>query len=372
MTPTRWRLIAELLILSGLVSARASIAQPARIHPAADFIARAPVTNDVAFGGAGRPLPFIRAAQPVSTIGSLDGATPFVFGRISDVEFINDSTIAVLEGSANEVRVFTVAGEHLQTFGRTGSGPGEFQNAVAVTVSPKGEIVVADLRKMVQFFRRGPRGFEYIRSVTLPFGVRSMCYLGSRLYVNGADIEGKAIIRALDDSGRTVAEFGEIYESPNSMINYQIAQGRIICDEARRVICYMPASLLGEVRAFRSTGELLWRVRVTDFLSNRVTEEPGGGMGVQRSPNGAHAAGGMLDIAPVGLIAQWTFMTPEQMKAKEAATQVHSVLIDPVTGKATSLGIGLPLLRSRRGDLVLEQTDDPIPQIIVRRYTAGR
>ena len=362
------------VLVAGIASAKPCESQTPRVHPSVEYIASAPVTNDVALGSAKRgSLPFIRASRAVSTIGSLDGAAPFVFGRVTSVDFIDDTTIAILDGSVNEVRVFTVGGKHLQTFGRLGGGPGEFYRAaVVLTGSPKGEILVSDVRRSVHFFRRGPRGFEYSRSLTLPFGTRSMCYLGSRLYINGADFEGKAIIRAVDDSGRTVAEFGQIYKSPNPVINYDMAQGRIVCDEARRVIYYMAGGVLGEVRAFRATGELLWRVRVTDFLVNRVTEEPNGAVSVLRSPAGAHGAGGMLDLTPAGLIAQWTFLTLEQMKAKEAPTQVHSVLIDPVTGTATPLGTSLPLLRNRRGDLVLEQTDDPIPQIIVRRYTVTR
>jgi hypothetical protein len=345
--------------------------QAARVHPSPEYIARAAATTDIAFAAPERPIPFARSSVAIAVIGSLDADGPFVFGRIGSTDFLDDSTIAVLDPTANEVRLFTTSGRHVQTIGRAGSGPGEFRNPVLVVGTPKGEIIVSDLRRMLQFFKRGPRGFEYSRSLTMPFSVRSMCFLGSRLYINGADLETGTLIRAVDDSGRVTAAFGEIYKSPNTMVNYQIAEGRILCDEARGLVYYMPGSLLGEVRAFRPTGQLAWRVRVTDFLNNRVTDE-NGGTTVVRSPNGAHAAGSLAQLGPSALVAQWTFLTPEQMRARETASRIHSVLIDPETGKATSLGTALPLLKGRRGELVLEHAEDPAPRLTIRRYTAGR
>lgn len=359
------------LVLLGVTMVPARVpCQAPRIHPAPEFIAKSGATNDVVFGGATAALPFIRTSAPIGVIGSEDGPPQTIFSRILSANFVDDTTVVALDGESSEVRVFSIVGRHLQTFGRAGSGPGEFRNPTALASTPGGEILVADLRRIVQVFRRGPRGYEYRRSMTLPFSVRSMCYLGNRLFINGAAFDDEKIIRAVDDSGKVTAEFGEIYRSPNPALNYQVATGEIACDPARNLIYYMPGSLLGEVRAFQPTGELVWRVRVTDFLNNRVVDE-GGKMTVERSPRGANASGS-ITVSSAGVIAQWTHISIDQMKAREEPTRVQSVLIDPATGRAASLGTQLPLLAGRRGTMMIEQVEDPVPQLTLRRYSVGR
>ena len=335
-----------------------------------EFISRADVSSDVSFASPASALPFARSTAPTGVIGSLDGPAPTIFSRFVAAGFVDDTTIAAIDRESREVRLFSVRGRHIQTFGRDGSGPGEFRDPVAFVATPRGEILVADLRRIVQTFARGPRGFEYKRSITVPFGIRSMCYLGDRLFVNGATSDDENIIRAIDDSGRVTAAFGQIYRSPNRLVNYQISLGKIACDPARNLIYFMAGTLLGDVRAFRPTGELVWRVRVTDFLTNQVIDQ-GGGLAVQRSPKGAHSAGA-LTLTSRGVVAQFLFNSIDEMKAREAPTRVHSFLIDPSTGKATSLGTQLPLIVGRRGDLLLEQVEDLVPQLTVRRYTVGR
>jgi hypothetical protein len=59
-------------------------------------------------------------------IGELDGDDPYVFGRITGVLRQPDGTIVVGDAKAHEVRFFDANGRFLRSFGRNGSGPGEF------------------------------------------------------------------------------------------------------------------------------------------------------------------------------------------------------------------------------------------------------
>lgn len=95
-----------------------------------------------------------------------------------------DSKFLVRAARESEVRLFTPAGRHLQTFGRAGSGPGEFRGATALLRARDGALIVADSRRLLQLFYPKGRGFEYRRTVTLPVAVRSMCFLGTTLVVN--------------------------------------------------------------------------------------------------------------------------------------------------------------------------------------------
>jgi hypothetical protein len=114
--------------------------------------------------------------KALARIGTEDGDAATVFGDMVAAAVLDDSTIAIIDGSASEVRLFTPAGRHLQTFGRAGSGPGEFRGATALLRAPDGALIVADSRRLLEYFYPKGRGFEYRRTVTLPVAVRSMCW----------------------------------------------------------------------------------------------------------------------------------------------------------------------------------------------------
>ena len=52
--------------------------------------------------------------------------------------------VYVLEASAMEVRVFDPSGRHVGSFGRRGSGPGEFKQPIALTWGPADQLWVVD------------------------------------------------------------------------------------------------------------------------------------------------------------------------------------------------------------------------------------
>ena len=77
-------------------------------------------------------------------IGSVDRAGAATFGRIAALEVSSDGRIFVLEDQANELRIFDADGNHLQTVGGRGSGPGEFASPVGMTWAPDGSLWVVD------------------------------------------------------------------------------------------------------------------------------------------------------------------------------------------------------------------------------------
>ncbi|HSH45154.1 MAG TPA: 6-bladed beta-propeller [Longimicrobiales bacterium] len=77
-------------------------------------------------------------------IGTLDGDGPDMFGQIMSLAVDPAGRVYVLEGQAQEVRVFDADGAHVRTFGRSGGGPGEFGRALRLDLGPDGNIWVAD------------------------------------------------------------------------------------------------------------------------------------------------------------------------------------------------------------------------------------
>ena len=63
---------------------------------------------------------------PTLTIGTIDGAEPFIFTHVWDADRTADGRVIVVDGSAYYIRVFGASGEHVVTFGGRGAGPEEF------------------------------------------------------------------------------------------------------------------------------------------------------------------------------------------------------------------------------------------------------
>jgi hypothetical protein len=60
------------------------------------------------------------------------------FERIDDVAVLSDGRIVVLDGQAPAVRLYTAAGRWIRDIGRTGEGPGEYQDPIAIAAVPDG------------------------------------------------------------------------------------------------------------------------------------------------------------------------------------------------------------------------------------------
>ncbi|HEX9728479.1 MAG TPA: 6-bladed beta-propeller [Gemmatimonadales bacterium] len=77
-------------------------------------------------------------------IGIVDGEGPDLFGSITALEVDPAGRIYVLEGQAQELRVFDATGAHVRTMGREGGGPGEFARALKLDWGADGNLWIAD------------------------------------------------------------------------------------------------------------------------------------------------------------------------------------------------------------------------------------
>jgi hypothetical protein len=93
-------------------------------------------------------------------IGSLDQEGPTTFGLIKGLVVTSDGRMAILDSQAQEVRVFGPSGEHLDTFGGKGAGPGELEGAWGLMLSPSGKLWVPDQRNARMSVFDPARGFE--------------------------------------------------------------------------------------------------------------------------------------------------------------------------------------------------------------------
>lgn len=74
------------------------------------------------------PAPWRVSAEPLLSLGTVEGDAVLAFDRLSGVYLLGEDRIAVLDNGAAEIKLFGPEGALLSTFGGPGEGPGEFQD----------------------------------------------------------------------------------------------------------------------------------------------------------------------------------------------------------------------------------------------------
>lgn len=91
-----------------------------------------------AWDGVGELVPDLTIGQGV------DGPEEYTFGSIASLAVDDDGNIHVLDGQAQELRVFNAHGTYVTTLARRGQGPGELARAEAIALLPDRRVVVRD------------------------------------------------------------------------------------------------------------------------------------------------------------------------------------------------------------------------------------
>lgn len=91
-------------------------------------------------------LPVTWRLEEELRIGTMDGGGPAQLGRAAGLAVAEDGRIVVLDGQAQDIRVFDDRGENLVTLGGRGRGPGELEGANGVVLGPDGVLRVPDGR----------------------------------------------------------------------------------------------------------------------------------------------------------------------------------------------------------------------------------
>ena len=84
--------------------------------------------------------------EPLLVVGDREDDPAHLFGRVVGAARLSDGSVAVVDPTVDQVRLFDKTGEHLRSLGRLGEGPGEFKNAWLVWVRPGDTLWVGDYR----------------------------------------------------------------------------------------------------------------------------------------------------------------------------------------------------------------------------------
>jgi hypothetical protein len=354
------------LLLGLLLPLSQLAAQAPGVHPDPRYL-DAPMAPafTVAMTAAPVAVQFRLASTARAAFGSEADSDAVLLGNIKAVALLPSGDVVVLDDKKSELRIFGPNGAPKQRLGRAGRGPGEFSDPLSLAVDAEGRLYVADLAHTIQVFGPSPSGYRYLRTIRIEISANAMCFLDTLLVVQGARFGQDTLLHVYDRSGHLLRSFGVLYRSPNQMVNYQFGAGRIACDGERGLVFYAPGGVIGEVRAYRTDGSLVWRTAVAGYRVNRIVDERGGTR-VDVSLEGVHSIHALTLVPGRGLLVQVAFRTLEALRDRVPFTTLHSFLLDPATGRPVPLGTVLPpIFAARAGDVALA-FNDPFPRFEVR------
>jgi hypothetical protein len=99
------------------------------------------------------------------SIGEAEGREEYLLSSTKAVAVDDNEDIYIVDAKENHIRVFDKNGDYLKTIGRTGQGPGEFNQITNIQITPENELMVHDryTRRLTFFSLEG----DYLRTVLL-------------------------------------------------------------------------------------------------------------------------------------------------------------------------------------------------------------
>ncbi len=131
--------------------------------------------------------PGVVRLTPIRTIGSLDGPPEYAFGQLTEMAVDKRGRLYTYDQKDHQLRAYDAAGKFVAKIGRRGSGPGEYQSVVGLTVVADSFIATHD-PSLARISLFAPSGKLY-RTISEP---RATTWGGASFF---ADNAGRVFVR---------------------------------------------------------------------------------------------------------------------------------------------------------------------------------
>ncbi len=295
----------------------------------------------------------------IRTIGDIDTLDEnLAFNMPSDIVQDDAGNIYILDSGNCRIQKFDPEGKFLDSFGRKGQGPGEFNSPASLDIDAEGDLLVSDPRsRKIQIFSTEGSLRKTITLTTYPL---SEAYaLNSGLLAMkgtlGYDFEGKddeplpRLIRLLDAEGNIENEFGEMFDYKHRLLNQKGNVFHFVTDQNDFI--YLSFAHQNRIEKYSPKGKLLWKA---DRVINYSTKPLDKGK-IERTATSQSYYSPRMNKCSVGIAVDdkgrvWVVTLNRQIKEEEV---VYTITRGSQTG----------MTREVKGNTDLQETDMYILEI---------
>jgi len=167
----------------------------------------------------------------------------YMFIRASDIEVDEKGNIYVLDSKECRIQKYDRDGNYLQTIGRKGQGPGEFERASRMVLDSKGRIYVNEFRKIHIFDENGK--FRRSRNIGSSISSYRITKEGNILgHSRTFSEEGRTLdIVLIDSEGKKLKTIASFKDQSGFMKKGNISIGMSLRFGARLYFCHLSEEL---------------------------------------------------------------------------------------------------------------------------------
>lgn len=217
------------------------------------------------------------------TMGVEEGDKDYMFNYPVDIDSDSEGNIYVLDRGDNNIKKYDSQGAFIQTIGRKGEGPGEFQSPRFLCISDQDDIYVDKGRNQIEIFALNGK---YQRTQTLDNvdqikvnGIDEL-FVGYNTYIEGEENQLERVYKLgiYDDQSNTIID----YYHQKQNLYARLSDGEFTFEypifvrwniNSKNHICVAAANRY-ELSVFSSHGELLFKFS-RNFPPVKVTGEAG-------------------------------------------------------------------------------------------------
>lgn len=313
-------------------------------------------------------LPQIITGEPVRVIGSPGDSSVLTFGIISDVDVRPDGTLLITDRLAARIVHVSPEGTVITTFGRSGSGPGEFVGPLELALLPGDEYAVLDGdRGLATRVKVDAGRHSYVADVPIRLNALHICSLGAQLVIDAHsvdhgfyryDLEGE-IVQGYYPLPETVdPAFGAAEQDD---LRNRLGLGNLRCLETGQVL-FLP-EYDSTLRAFALNGHEAWSVQIQPHSTLGYRRDASGRMAADVPPQGwVHRGVSVHALGPDLILVQLQHYGESAGGYVDPPVEVR--LIRPSTGEQRTVIDTLPILAHLDGEFAWGWRNLPFPQVV--------
>lgn len=305
--------------------------------------------------------------QVMATIGELDGAPEYTFGRVVDAVVTETGDVMVVDRQASTIGVYDSVGTYLYTLGGQGEGPGEFQFPVAVLLAGPDRLLVVDEAQLVHRFERKTKWFQYKDRSKIGAFAFDACLNVDGFVVHALSIRELEALYRFGFDGVLQARFAVPYRHSAWLVRNAVSRGQIACFKENH-LAILAFQKRDVVEAYSTEdGHLAWHARLEGLHPSQVLESEGGRRvttGVMNNPS-IHGLAQLAGGSGAPVFAQYIFALSEDIIGRTGRSRLETYVLDPETGTGEFWGDSIPEMLQATEHHVVFLHREPFPRVEV-------